>query len=520
MANKTPGVLVGGERFFVDEPLYSENRKYWLLAQRDGNLVQYGYGIVPRSVFPGLVGKATHSADMQGDGNFGLYDAQGKPITVKMPDGRMATAFTHTGIDQPGNPFGNPGAFLVVQNDSNICLYDDPTTDQYSPNAIPIWALGYATPVETPTPGPVPPGAIVPITVDGKVLRRPDGSIFSFINHSQFLLLLRLLEGDEAGVRRDLLTLASFGMTVVRVFSRVPWNGDPGPGLFPERYPNYWATFRRLFVLAAECGLYVEIVALTEDLGVEGNADWVRRVMNETEPIVNAFREWSNEPPVNGIDIDALYAALQGELSAWARPWATGQYDPTCVPAGKYCTPHTDRATANTWDWVRKAKDTIEYREGGGPNNPTDPAMGRPIILDEPRGAASFKRDGGGARDNEPLKFYTYAALGQLLGAGGCAHGQAGLVGQLAQGLELECIKAFANGARTIGPNWQLGQYSRVGLTEFPVLADPTLRTYGMRVGADWMVVRCQIAGEWTLAPGWVSKDLDPYGIIRLVRPA
>ncbi len=503
MANKTPGVLVGGERFFVDEPLWSENRKYWLLAQRDGNLCQYGYGIAPRSVFPNMVGQPTHSADMQGDGNFGCYDAQGKPIMVKMPDGRMKGAFSYTS--------GNDGAYLVVQNDNNVVIY--------SKDGRPLWSLGHATQVEIPIPIPPPIGTIVPITVDGKVLRRPDGSIFPFINHSQFLLLLRLLEGDEAGVRRDLNILASFGYNVVRVFSRVPWNGDPGPGLFPERYPNYWSVFRRLFVLAAECGLYVEIVALTEDLGVQGNADWVRRVMNETEPIDNAFREWANEPPVNGVDIFELFAELQGETSAWKRPWATGQYDPTCEPAGKYCTPHTDRVTANTWDWVRKAKDTIEYREGGGPMNTTDPAMGRPIILDEPRGAASFKRDGGGARDNEPLKFYTYAALGQLLGAGSCAHGQAGLVGQLAVGLELECIQAFANGARTIGPNWQLGQYSRVGLSEFPVLADPTLRTYGMRVGVEWMIVRCQIAGEWTLAPGWTSKDLDPYGIIRLVRP-
>ena len=487
----TPGELRAGQRLLVDQPFYSQDKRYWLLYQRDGNLAHYGPGLA-RSIFTGLVGKSPGSCDMQGDGNFVVYG----------PNYSQAYKATNT--------HGNPGAFLVVQNDSNVVVY--------SASGKPLWARGQAIPPgpEPPIP-PIPPGPVeppAPIRVDGTVFRRPDNSIFSVRSTSSFLMLRRLLEGDVAGVRADMRRWYQLGYRELRVFSRVDWNGSPGPGLFPERYPNYWQDVNRFFTLAKAEGLYIEFVALTGMMpgGYNAMRDWVNQCQLARSIHVNAFLEVCNEPPVNGVDIGTLMNIL--DTSGWAQPWSTGQYDPTAEPAGSFCTPHTDRVDG--WEWVRKCKDLYEYRVGGGPQNPTDPAMRRPIVGDEPMGAASFYSPG--RRDNVPVHHYTAAALSTLLGAGYCCHTESGLNSIFPSGVELDCVTAAVEGMKAVAPEWQTGQYSRVGLSDFPIVDDPSVRTYGTLLNGRWKVVR---VGPSTplpvLAPGWRITKVDSHSGLNIV---
>jgi hypothetical protein len=107
-----PGVLRPGDRIRVDVPLVSQDGRFRLLYQQDGNLVLYG-PTGPRWA-SNTRGSSVGSCDLQGDGNFVLYDAAVRP--------RWATGTN-----------GKPGAWLLLQNDGNLVLYRA---------GVPIWATG------------------------------------------------------------------------------------------------------------------------------------------------------------------------------------------------------------------------------------------------------------------------------------------------------------------------------------------------------------------------------------------
>lgn len=86
-----------------------------------------------------------HRAEMQGDGNFVVYRANGTPKWASGTDGRAIGGVIMQGdgnlvMYDPGGPVwssgthGHPGAFLVMQDDGNLVIYD--------PNGTPLWATG------------------------------------------------------------------------------------------------------------------------------------------------------------------------------------------------------------------------------------------------------------------------------------------------------------------------------------------------------------------------------------------
>ena len=352
------------------------------------------------------------------------------------------------------------------------------------------------------------------IKVEGKVFKNPDGTIFPYRDASAFLLLRRLLEGDKQGVHEYCKEMSKLGYNVLRVFSQVDWDSlpGPGPGFLPEDYGYniYNDAVRRLLDIAAACGLYIELVAHTFAYNMNDMANHVHR-LNTIVKHHPRFFEVANEPPVNGIDIEALMDLI--DTSEFNCPWATGQYDPTALPAGSYVTAHTARDS----EWPRKAKWLLEYREGGGPVSDDDPAMNRPIVGDEPIGAGEI--DIPGKRATSPDDFYTYAALAQLMGAGSTFHYQDGLFAELPTGNQLLCAVQFIKGAKSVDPNFQLGTYTRVGLSNSPISSDDSLRTYGMILGNKAIMVRVRPNGTFEVADGWRMEAIDSTGIvINLVR--
>ena len=94
--------LVGGQRLLSGQSIQAEAAACRLVFQTDGNLVAYEEGVAYWSAR--TAGVATGgSAAMQSDGNFVVYDAAG------VPRWHTRTA-------------GNPGAFLVIQNDCDVVL--------------------------------------------------------------------------------------------------------------------------------------------------------------------------------------------------------------------------------------------------------------------------------------------------------------------------------------------------------------------------------------------------------------
>jgi hypothetical protein len=104
--------LRSGESLAVNRSITSQDGRFTLIMQGDGNLVLYG----PAGRYrwdTGTNGRTVGQAIMQGDGNFVMYGPAGEYI--------WDTA-TH----------GNPGAWLIVQNDGNLVIY--------RPDGNPLWA--------------------------------------------------------------------------------------------------------------------------------------------------------------------------------------------------------------------------------------------------------------------------------------------------------------------------------------------------------------------------------------------
>ena len=106
--------LASGSSLAAGQSITSDNGKYKLELQADGNLVLSGAGGRPGR--PDTAGKDGARVDMQADGNFVLYSADNGVVW------RTDTA-------------DKPGAHLVLQDDRNIVIYAaDGTTVLWSPN--------------------------------------------------------------------------------------------------------------------------------------------------------------------------------------------------------------------------------------------------------------------------------------------------------------------------------------------------------------------------------------------------
>jgi hypothetical protein len=100
------------EDLVVTGSITSQNGRFTLVMQGDGNLVLYRSGGVARWA-TGTNGQVVSQAIMQGDGNFVLYGPGGIYIWDTATD-------------------GHPGAYLIIQNDGNVVIYDSVGN--------PIWA--------------------------------------------------------------------------------------------------------------------------------------------------------------------------------------------------------------------------------------------------------------------------------------------------------------------------------------------------------------------------------------------
>lgn len=106
--------LKPGERLLMDKPLWSGDKRFFLLYQSDGNLVLYtkaGSALWASHT----QGTSVGSVDMQGDGNLVMYDAGVKPRWSSKTN-------------------GNEMAWAIMQNDGNFVIY--------SATGKPLWATG------------------------------------------------------------------------------------------------------------------------------------------------------------------------------------------------------------------------------------------------------------------------------------------------------------------------------------------------------------------------------------------
>lgn len=98
------GRLNPNNRLLPGGMIGSDNGRFSLVMQADGNLVLYQNGTTKALWATGTHGKKVAFAIMQGDGNFVVY----------APDN---TVLWHAGTQ------GNPGSVLILQDDGNLVIY-------------------------------------------------------------------------------------------------------------------------------------------------------------------------------------------------------------------------------------------------------------------------------------------------------------------------------------------------------------------------------------------------------------
>jgi hypothetical protein len=110
-----------GESLRVGDSITSLNGRFRLILQGDGNLVLYQDMRWPLW-YSNTAGQAVDAAVMQGDGNFVLYGPGGKVLR-----GGSNASKVPSGTD------GNPGAWIQIQDDGNLVIY------QNRPGPVPLW---------------------------------------------------------------------------------------------------------------------------------------------------------------------------------------------------------------------------------------------------------------------------------------------------------------------------------------------------------------------------------------------
>jgi len=119
-----------GQQLAPGQQITSPDRRYKLTYQGDGNLVIYRSADMLPVWSSGTYGTSAGRTIMQSDGNFVVYNAAGAPVF-----------HTYT--------FGNPGAFLRLQNNGSITIFRAYDQARLWSSPVPPWEVN---------PPPAPPG--------------------------------------------------------------------------------------------------------------------------------------------------------------------------------------------------------------------------------------------------------------------------------------------------------------------------------------------------------------------------
>ena len=273
----------------------------------------------------------------------------------------------------------------------------------------------------------------VHLAVDGIGFRRGSAP-FEWRGLTAFRLLDQIAHGREGEAIAYLEWARARKVTIVRVLAMAKhlFQLSPADGL---------KVLPRLLTLAAERGLFVEIVTLadTADTSID-LAEQVKAIAAIAAAHPNAIVEIANEPwhPTQDPRLhDPAFVKVLADLVPAQVPVALGSIEggDGYAAAGRYVTWHSPRSNAaDGWGHV------LELASGAALLT----RWQRPVISDEPVGAADTLVPG--RRDNEPARFAAAAALTRIAGLGATFHYEGGLQAGIPAGKELECFEAWSKG--------------------------------------------------------------------------
>jgi len=292
----------------------------------------------------------------------------------------------------------------------------------------------------------------------------------------------RLLNLFERG--QDIRPYLSYfnDYNVARVWTSVTWNDG-------WDFPTNQATYDFLRFLRS-LGYNVELTLCTD--AREDRVDQAKALvsyLNNTN-IDNLFLEAVNEPFIHDKLDPAKFKNL---LTSTRFLYTSGVYTDTHKHYGKYWVDHSSRDYPSG---VSKGGHNLyEGNVGGGPNDPSEPALRMPCVQDEPFKPTEFAYDYFAA--------YQYAASCVLLGAGATVHFESGKQCITPDQQELYWIDFFRSGLNVFPAGAWDGSYRRI-------VEDGQL-DYARTYCTNRHSIRIKQKGNKHPEPGWFP--LDAYGI-------
>jgi hypothetical protein len=287
-------------------------------------------------------------------------------------------------------------------------------------------------------------------------------------------------------------------------------------GQFDLRPDDGRRALPRVLELAAQHGLYVEVVALagTADIPVDlqNHIDGIASIL-AAHP--NAVLEVANEPVHPSQSADVQNPAVLKALAARVPPdvpVALGSIERgDGFGDGGYITWHSPRESGKAgWAHVLALAAGADLLA----------RWKKPVISDEPIGAGPVFQPG--RRDDAPARFRAAGVLTRLLGLGATFHYEAGLHALVPEGRELECFAAW-NEAWTLLPRdvERHGEFATAGTPRSIVTAHDRQRIIGIYERTDaasgWLLALGDQSATITLANGWRVDDTRPIAGGRLL---
>lgn len=433
-------------------------------------------------------------------------DEQGVASFPAMPDGHVMPA-ANLFIEKPGKRGeGVPG----------YAWYGEVITMPADADAHQFFAIpGVNLQVPFQVQLPVVLKSLRPFPAEHGFIRRDKGvfsdeanALWQFRNHTDFLLFFRFLLGEN--IQPILDDRIAAGFNVLRVLGMVAWERTNNQ-FFPQKWPNYAERLAAFVDLLAASGLRVEFVPFADAQIVmpkENEQDaYAAMVVATIGHKWNVFIEWANEPfkniPGGAARVSAIGKRFAGTVpvlmasGAGVGDIAEGDFAQLAKWTLQYCTIH-DHSRGS--EWPRKMKDALEVRWGLEKEG-----LETVVIMDEPIGADETNQPG--RRSNVPADFEDGAAVLALQTPGACGHTQAGLDSLLLPPVTKACMQAWIGAMKTIGPEWQTGQYTAGHLSTCPLehSDDLALRTFAQILGNRAFVVVVRPKSNWRPIPkgGW-----------------
>lgn len=293
-----------------------------------------------------------------------------------------------------------------------------------------VASLGYAgeSPLAYRQPAAAPSRHLA---IQSTTFRTADGKAFEWRGITAFRLVELVASGRRAAAVRFLDWAAARHLTVVRVLTMAEHLFELAPDAGVRALPS-------LLDLAAERGLYVEVVALADTADIPVNIDaHVKAIGAIAARHPNALVEIANEPS-HPTQREALHEP--GELQRLRAlipavvPVALGSAEQNeRFSAGDYATVHFPRASGKGgWGHV------LALADGA----PLVTRWKKPVVSDEPIGTATQSIPG--RRDNDPARFRAAAVMTRLAGLGPTFHYEGGLQARIPAGRELQCFTAWS----------------------------------------------------------------------------